>query len=502
MVLNDLTDAAAFVFTPEVFPFILLGTLIGMVFGALPGLGGVIAIALLIPFTFGMEPTVAMALFGASMGGVAFGGSVSAILINTPGTAPNAATLFDGHPLAKQGRGAEALGISATASGLGAIFGLIILLLMLPIAKQFITSFQSVEFFWLAIFGLIAIAVISRGNEFKGLISGFLGMMITFIGFDSVTGEMRYVYGTDYLWDGIPLIPAIIGLFAIAEAIKLASKGGSIAGDEIEAAGSVLKGVRSVFQNWRVFLQSSILGVLIGMIPGAGGGVANFLSYIFAVQTSKDNSEFGNGDPRGVIASEASNDSKDGGSLLPTLVLGIPGSATTAVLLGAFILHGLQPGLNMLQENLNVTLILIISLALANVITSTIGLLTTNYLVKITRVPGNILTPMIFVIGIAGAFAIRNNFMDVLLATLFGVVAFGMIVYDFPRVPLVLGLILTPIAEKRFFIALDASSSGFIIFFTRPIALFFVFLIVLSLTLPLVRRYLTVGLGSYVDIDR
>lgn len=471
------------------FAFVVVGVVIGMVFGAVPGLGGTIAIALLIPVTFGMDSTYAMVLFGATLGGVAFGGSISAILINVPGTGPNAATLLDGYPMSQQGRAGEALGVSATASALGAIFGLIVLVLVLPVAREIVLSFQPPEFFWLAIFGLTIIAVATEGSLLKGVLAGGFGLMLSLIGFANTTGEYRYGFGTEYLWDGIGLVVALIGLFAIAEVLNMIRKGGTIAkADEfVGSRQGVLKGGKEVLKRPSLFLRSALIGTLIGMIPGAGGTVANFISYIQAVQTSKAPESFGKGNLEGVLASEAANDAKDGGALIPTLVFGIPGSAAMAVLLGGLTFHGLTPGRELLGDGLPILFLIIFALLFSNLITSTIGLLLANHFAKLTQVPVKLLTAPILVICIVGAFALRNNMGDVVVAVVFGFIGYFMIVFGYSRVAVVLALILGPIAERNFLQSLMISRSDYSIFLTRPISQVLIVITVISISLPFIR---------------
>lgn len=471
------------------FGFVIVGTLIGVVFGAVPGLGGVIALALLIPITFGMEPTAAMILFGATLGGVSQGGSISAILINVPGTAPNAATIFDGYPMTRQGRAGEALGISSMASALGAIFGLFILVLMLPVARRLILAFSPPEFFWLAVLGLTVIAVTSRGRLLKGLVAGGVGLMLSFIGINIVTGFYRYGFGTLYLWDGLQLVPALIGIFAVAEVIDQATKGGVIASEEqsVESRGGVFRGAMTVLRHPVSFLRASATGMLIGMVPGVGGTVANFIAYMQALQTADDPESFGQGNPIGVIASEAANDSKDGGALLPTILFGIPGSAAMTVLLGGFILHGLNPGRQLLNEGLPVLFTLIFALLFSNVISSLLVLGMADWVAKITRVKVTLIIPAILVVSLVGSFAIRNSLGDVMVTLLFGFVGYAMLTYDFSRIALVIALILGPIAERAFLQSRMISDVGYLIFVTRPISLILIVLTVLTLLLPFIR---------------
>lgn len=487
-IIEGLVIAAGTVFAWPNVLFLLLGTFIGLVFGALPGLGGVVALALVIPVTFGMNTETAMVFFAGTLGGVAFGGSVSAILINVPGTAPNAATCFDGHPMAVQGRAKEALGISAMASASGAVVGLVCLILLIPVARPVILAFSWPEFFWLAVFGLTAIAVTSQGSLLKGLISGGIGLLFSFVGHSAMSGEVRFGLGTNYLWDGVQLIPAIIGLFAISEVIKLAVQEGTIAKSPTDVKkGSIWKGVKTVIQNPSLFVRSAVIGMLSGLIPGVGGTVANFIAYLQAVQTSGSNESFGNGNPKGVLASEASNDAATGGALLPTVVFGIPGSATTAVLLGGFILHGIQPGSELLGPNLPVLLTLIVALIAANILTSLAGVSFAGLLSKITMIDVKALIPVITAVSLVGAYTINSNFGDVVMAMLFGFLGYFLIIYQYSRIAVVIALILGPIAEQAFFLSLRTSDIGLWILFVRPISALLIILTIASLSLPFVR---------------
>lgn len=487
--LDAATSAIGVIFTWPNILFLLIGTLVGITFGALPGLGGVVGVALLIPLTFNMDAQPAMLLFASTMGGVAFGGSVSAILINVPGTAPNAATILDGYPMSQQGRAGEALGVAATASALGAIFGLIILILLIPIARAIILAFWAPEFFWLAIFGLTIIAVVTQGPLIKGLAAGGFGLMLSLVGFSGATGEYRYGLGTEYLWDGVNLVVALIGLFALAEIINMSRKGGSIAKNNTTHTNrsDVITGVKEVLRRPTLVIRSSTIGVLVGMIPGAGGTIANFIAYMHVVQISDEPESFGRGNLEGVIAPEAANDAKDGGMLLPTVIFGIPGDATAAVLLGAFVLHGIQPGQQMVGEDLPIFFVIIFGLLFSNILTSTTGLLMADRLMKITLIPVKILIPPIAVVSLVGAFALRGNLLDVFVAVIFGFVGYIMISRDYSRIALVLALILGPIAETSFLQSLMISDGDYSIFVTRPISLALVLLIVASLLLPAIR---------------
>jgi len=334
--------------------YIFAGTSIGLVFGALPGLSSVVSLSLFLPLTYGMDPVSAMFFYSGLMGANPFGGSISAILINTPGTAQNIATIFDGYPMTQRGEAGRALGISAAGSGLGAIFGILVLIVIMPLVRKIILSFGPPEFFMLVLFGLCTVVVAARGNMVKGLFAGGLGLLLSFMGRSALTGTIRFNFGTFYLWDGIVLIPFVIGVLAIGEIINLGAKQRStIAYTEAEVAPGykgLWEGMKDVFRYKICFFRSACIGTIVGIIPGIGGAVANVVSYTIAYQSSSHPETFGKGDPEGVLAPEAANNAKDGGSMLPTLGFGIPGSAEMAVLLGAFILHGLTPGPMLIKD--------------------------------------------------------------------------------------------------------------------------------------------------------
>lgn len=486
--INAFTIALETIFTWPTVGILVIGTIIGLVFGMFPGLGGPVALALLIPVSFGMDQGNAIVLFGSAMGGVTFGGSVTAILINTPGTAPNAATMFDGYPLARQGRAGEAIGASATSSAIGAIIGLVILVLLIPVARNVILAFQPPEFFWLAVLGLTVIAAVSQDNMIKGLISGALGMVVSFIGWRGVVSTYRYGFGTDYLWDGINIVIALLGVFAVAEIINLTTENKTIAKTDVTTDWrDTVSGIKQTLVKWPLILRSSIIGTLIGIVPGAGGTVATFIAYMQAQMTSKDPDSFGKGNIEGVIASESANDSKDGGALLPTVVFSVPGSAVMVVLLGAFLLHGITPGRALLTDDLPILATLILALVFSNILTSSIGIAAANQLSRLTRVPIKLIVPSVLAVVFVGAYVLRNNIIDVGVVILFGFLGYWMISFGYSRVAFVLGLILGPIAERGFLQGLAISDTGVWIFFTRPISFVLIVLTVLSLTLPIIR---------------
>ncbi|MFQ5683023.1 MAG: tripartite tricarboxylate transporter permease [Candidatus Binatia bacterium] len=470
----------------------ILGTIIGMLFGILPGVSGITGMALLIPFTFSWDLIPTILLFGSIYGGGTYCGSITAILVNIPGTAPNAATCLDGYPMAQKGEAKTALGASASASAVGAAFGVFVLIVMLPVMRATVLAFGPAEFFMLAVLGLAVIAVVSEGNMIKGLAAGGIGLLLAFFGRDPVTGTLRFTFGTLYLHDGIRLIPLFLGIFAVTEMISLAaSSRKTISGMERveQLTGNLWEGIFSIFRHFGLFIRSSILGTIIGMIPGIGGTVASFVAYGHAVQSSKDSSQFGKGDIRGVIAPEACNDAKDGGSLVPVLAFGIPGSEGAALVMVAMILHGLIPGRELMTQNLHLAFLLIWALFISNQLTSILGVMIINQVVRATVIRAQLLVPFIFVLAVIGAYAERKAIGDVLLTFIFGVLGYLMKKNEYPRVSLVIALILGELFEVNFRQAMRLYEFGRLNFFEHPIFLGLVALTVLSLFYPFYRAW-------------
>jgi putative tricarboxylic transport membrane protein len=477
-------------FTPLGVLFLFLGVLVGLVFGVMPGLGGTTAIALLMPLTFTLEPGQAMLLMGGIMGAVSAGGSVSAILINTPGTAPNAATCFDGYPLTQQGKAGLAIGAAAGASTIGGFIGVFTLLAVMPVMKSLVLLFGPPEYFMLAAMGLAAIAVSTGGRFLRGLIAGALGLMLAFVGYDAVNGGVRFTFGSNYLWDGIQLVPALTGLFAISEMIALSVSGGTIAKAGTQARiADVWQGVRLAVRHWKTTLQGSAIGTFIGAVPGLGGTVAAFLAYSAAMQISKSPETFGKGNIEGVIGPEASNNSKDGGALIPTLSFGIPGSAEMAVFLGVLVLHGVQPGPMLLLEHEGVMFSLILALLASTLLSNLVVLAVARPLAVITRVDVHLLVPVVIAVALVGVYALRETVGDVLLAGLFGALGYLMIRFRYPRVTLVIALILGELAERSFHQSLNMSSGDWTIFFTRTASLVIFLMLLGFLLVPAARGW-------------
>ncbi len=491
--LHSLGVAAAALAQPHNLFLVGFGTLLGLIFGLLPGITSLAAMAILLPFTIGMDPLSGMYLFAGIMGSAPFGGSVTAILFNIPGEPVNAATCFDGYPMTQKGEASKALGISATASALGALFGLVVLILLLPSVRAIVFAFGPPEFFMMIMLGLVTVAIAAPGNVIKGLVTAGLGVLISIVGFDPMSGSLRFNLGSpNYLWDGVSLVAFFVGIFAITEVIEYFVQGGTISltGTRVHTGiKGALQGAKEVFVNFRVFIQGSVIGTIIGILPGVGGTVANFLAYTVAMQTSKHPERFGKGNPEGVVAAESAVSAKDGGALLPTVAFGIPGSAETALLLGDLILHGFNPGPLFIRDNMEIVWALILGLLVSNIIASTIGLLGAEYLTRVTTVNVKYLVPTILVISLIGAYADRENIWDVLLAILSGFLGYGLIRFGFPIITLVIGFVLGKLAERSFLQSLQISLDP-LIFFRRPISLVLFLVIVLFIVFPIVRSWM------------
>ena len=459
---------------------IFWGTVLGIIIGALPGLGPTIAVSLMITVSFKMPPDTALILLGAVYCGAIYGGSISAILINAPGTPGSAATTFDGYPMSRQGKAGVAMGLSATSSFLGGIFSIVCLILFAPIIAKFSIKFGPPELFMLAMCGLAIIAVVSKAALRRGIIAGGIGLMMSFFGQDLMTGQSRFDFGLLSLEDGLPFIVGLVGMFAASQAIRLSERAGSISMSG-KVSGGVKEGVRLTFKYPVTLIKSSLIGTIVGAVPGAGLSAANFLAYMETIRTSKDPDSFGKGNPEGVVACEASNNAVSGGSLIPTLTIGIPGNATTAAFLGGVMIHGLRPGMDLFSTNAAITYSLFIGLILANVCFFIIGLVAINWFAKITLIRNELLVPGILVLSMVGSFALSNKYADIVTCLVFGVLGYFFQKYGFPVIAVVLGMILGPIGERGFHQSLLMSKGSYLIFFSRPISLILFLLTILVL---------------------
>ena len=439
------------------FSFMLIGIVIGLLVGILPGLGSGTALVLMFPFVFRMEPVQAFALLLGMASVVSTAGDLTAILFGIPGESDCAASVIDGHPLAKQGEAGRAMAASLMSSLIGAIFGGVVLVLAVPLVRPLVLSMGAAGMFMMAMIGLTFIATLSGGDILKGLIAGAFGLLLAMSGLDSYTATPRYTFGLYYLWDGVPLVPVTIGLFAIPEVIDLAVKGGSIAQLSLTKIGGVMEGIKDTFRHWMLVMRCSAIGALVGIMPGMGSGVGQFLAYAHAVQSSKNQERFGKGAIEGVIGPGAANNSKEGGSLVPAVAFGVPGGLHSALLLGAFTILGLTPGLAMLrpEQNLWLTYSMVWTIVIANLITVPLCFLFLKQLVYLTEVRGTILIPILLTLTYIGGF-VTNTFGDMVVVLIFGALGQLMVTYGWLRPPLLIGLVLGDLVEKNLFIAVDA----------------------------------------------
>ena len=474
------------IFEPTVLITMLAGIAIGFAVGILPGLGGSVSLALMLPFTFYMEPVQAFAFLLGMYVVTATTGDITSVLFGVPGEATSAATVLDGYPLTRQGQAGRALGGALLASSLGAIIGAFVLALSVPIMRPLVLALGPPEFFMLTILGLSFVIALSGRDVVKGLVMAAAGFMVSMVGLDPQAGVPRYAFGTLYLWDGISIVALVVGLFGGAELLQLMLSKAAIAQKATaDPYAGLAQGIRETFKHWTVVLRSSLIGIGIGVIPGMGGSVSQFIAYGAAQQASKHPEMFGKGSMEGVIAAGANNNAKDSGALIPTIAFGIPGSVSMAVLLGAFIIAGLQPGPEMLTTHLDVTFSLVWITVISNIIAVIVALLLLRQLVKLSFLRGTWLVPFLLVLLSIGAFTANGNAADIavmLVAAAFGVIC---IHWDWPRVPFLLAVVLGATAERYLFLSYSLDGWSWL---TEPVVLGLAAVIVIVIVGPYVRR--------------
>lgn len=455
----------------QAFLFMLVGIFIGFWIGILPGLGAAATLALMLPFVYKMD-TVSAFAFLLGMNTVnETTGDITSVLFGVPGEATTTATIVDGHPMAKNGEAGRALGAALMSSLVGAIFGAIALALAVPIMNPLVLSIGSPEFFMLALLGITFVATLSGRNMLKGLGAGCLGLALATVGLDPIRASPRFTLegllgenASLFLWDGVSLVAVAIGLFAIPEILDLAIQGTSIAREKVGKLGGVWQGVKDTFNHFWLVIRCSAIGTYIGVLPGIGGGAAQWIAYAHAVQSSPGKERFGKGAVEGVLGPGAANNSKDGGALVPTVAFGVPGSVSMAILLGAFLIHGIVPGPDMLDpaKHLPLTFSFVWIIVIGNIITVSICFLFLNQLAKITYIRGTLLVPFLLLLIYLGGFTVKNSFGDMILVLIFGALGWCMIQFDWQRPPLLLGLVLGTIAERNLFISTRAYGSGWL----------------------------------------
>jgi len=462
--------------------FMLIGVVVGFWVGLLPGIGGATTLALMLPFVYRMAPVQAFAFLLGMHSVVSTTGEITSILFGIPGEATTVATILDGHAMAKNGQAGRALGASLTSSLIGAVVGAAALALAIPIVRPLVLTFGSPEFFMLAIVGIAFIASLS-GRGPRGLVRGFLtgclGLLLAAVGQDPQQGIQRYTLQQLYLWNGLDLVPVLVGFFAIPEIIDLAVRGTAIAADApLGRLSQVRDGVIDAFRHIWLIIRCSLIGTYIGIIPGVGGGVAQWIAYAHGGQSAKTPSEgdgFGKGDVRGVLGPGAAVNSKEGGALIPTIAFGVPGSSAMAILLGGFFVVGLVPGPDMLTKHLDVTMSMVWTIVVANIIAVVASFVFLNRLARLTNIRGALLIPFLALLTFLGAYTSNNSLNDILVALVFGSLGYLMVRYRWPRAPLVLGLVLGEVAERYLWISVARYGSAWL---ARPIVVLLILLVV------------------------
>ena len=444
------------VFEWPAFGYLCLGILLGIWLGAVPGLGGLLGLIILLPFTFGMDPVAAFALLLGLYAVTTTSDTIASVMLGIPGTAASQATILDGYPMAQKGQAARAFGAAFTVSAFGGVFGALVMAASLPLILPIILAFASPEMLMLGLLGLAMVGSLSGGSMLKGLSVALLGLLMAMVGYAETVAIPRFWFGTDYMVDGLPLIPIVLGLFAIPELMELATKNLSISRipkDQTEGGG-MLEGIKDAFRHWWLALRCSLIGTYVGILPGLGAAIVDWIAYGHAVQSAKDKSQFGQGDIRGVIAPEAANNATKGGALIPTVAFGIPGSIGAAVLLGALIQLGLKPGPEMLTTRLPLTFSMVWMIVVANLIVAILLLFWSKQVAKVAFVPGHVLVPAVIVFVFMGSWLTGASMGDWITCMTMGTIGFFMKRGGWPRPPLILAVILGPLLENSFQISM------------------------------------------------
>jgi len=485
--LEAYASAAQTLFQPLNLLVLFGAVAIGLVVGAIPGLSGLVVMPLLLPFIFGMSPEIALILLVALHSVIFTSGSIPAILLNIPGTPPNAATAIEGFPMNQRGEGARAIGAAATSSMLGGVLPVFFALAMVPLVMPMIIAFGQPEMAALVLVGLLFLGVLSGGSVTKGLLSGMLGLLLSFVGYHSITGVHRFTFETAFLFDGIELIPLTLGLFGLSEMFYLALRGRATIAEGALAArfSDVFEGVKDVWRHRWLWLRSTFLGYIIGIIPGIGAEAATWVCYGQAKQTSKHPERFGTGEVAGVIAPEAANNAKEAGALLTTMALGIPGSAMMAIMLAAFLMVGVTPGPSMIDNNLSLALTLLLGIALANVVGGLVCLVGAPYLARVASVNLDFVFTAVLATAMAGVFAATLSPLNLAVVMIFGLLGLIMKTYGYSRPALLLGFVLGALFENYTLLSVKIYGPYF---FFRPIPLVLFAITALMLALPYLRQ--------------
>ena len=490
--MSEITAGILSICNLPIMVLILLGTFMGIIVGAIPGLSVTMGVALFLPLTFGMDPIAGLSLLcGLYIGGTS-GGLISAILLKMPGTAASVATTFDGHPMAARGEAGKALGVGIVASFFGGLISYIILMLLAPFIAKFALQFGPYEYFSIGLFSLTMIVSLSSGSLVKGVLSGMIGLILAFVGIAPITSFTRFTFGISELNAGFSMIPMLIGLFAVAEvltALEDKNKPGEERAQDckIKGFGFTLNDIKGQGSN---FLISTMIGTAIGILPGLGASICNILAYSVAKNRSKHPEKFGTGIVDGLIASESSNNASTGGALVPLLTLGLPGDNTTALILAGFMIHGITPGPLLFRTEGKLVYGIFAALIVANIMMLIVEYLGMRVFIRILSVPKNLLLPIVMIFCTVGAYANNNRVFDVVVMMLFGLLGYGMKKMKLPQAPIILAFILCPTVETNLRRGLMKSQGSFLPFLNSPIFCIFLLIAVGTLIWTVRKEYL------------
>lgn len=482
--MEHILPALKAVFELKMLFYIFGGTALGIGVGAMPGLSATMGLAVVLPLTFYMLPAQGIIILLGMYVGALYGGSFSAILLNIPGAPPAVMTALDGYPMAKRGEAGRAIGISTLSSFIGGLFGVICLMVIAPILAKFALKFGPPEYALLAVFGLSAIVAVASKSLLRGFVGITIGLLLATIGLDPFTSIPRFTFGRVELMSGISYVPIVIGMFGLTEVMNQ-TMGLGVTGGTIQKIKKIIPSKADMILVAKKFIPSSIIGMLIGVLPGAGGTIASIISYNQAVQTSKYSEKFGTGIPEGIIAAESANNSEVGGSLVPLFCLGIPGSSPAAILLGALMIHNLSPGPMLFVEQATLMNTLFFALIVSQFALLIAGLLMAKiapYIISIRKV---VMLPVVSLLCVIGSYALKNSYLDIVVMMIFGIVGFILKDFGIKPAPIILGLILGPLAENNLRSTLEISDNGLLLFFTRPICLVLLILIGMVILFPL-----------------
>ncbi len=491
--LDAFIDGLFLVLQWKAFSLMLVGMALGFCVGLLPGIGGAATLALMIPFVFKMQPAEAFAFLLGMHAVAATTGDITSVLFGVPGEAISAATVVDGHAMAKKGEAGRALGAALMSSLVGALIGAVALALAIPVVRPLVLAFGSPELFMLALIGISCITSLSGAGargQIKGFAMGLLGLLVSTIGQERQSGSLRFDMGLIYLWEGLDFVPVLVGVFAIPEIIDLTVRGTAIAGARPaqRLSNGVMQGIKDTFRHFWLVFRCSVVGVFVGILPGAGGGVAQWMAYAHAVQSAKNAKErdhFGKGEVRGVLGPGAANNSKEGGELIPTVAFGVPGSGAMAILLSAFLIMGLSPGPEMLTKHLSITFSMVWTLVIANIIAVLLCLTVLDQLAKVTSVRGSLIIPFVLLHVVVGSYTAKRQITDLIVTLIFGVLSYFMVLYGWPRPPFVLGFVLGKIIETYFFISVARYGFSWL---GKPMVIALILLMVFVIAYPYIQQ--------------